>query len=128
MPFINANQVMLLGLSYMGFSKVQQASPSYEKNSVEFKKHYSLSPHVVAQIWHDLCTTDIEESKLSEKEKGQKGLTYFLMVMHFIYVYPRNCHVLASRFGVCNKLASGQALWKWASRLAGLHKKVIYFP
>ena len=128
MPLINANQVMLLGLSYMGFSTAKQASRSYDKNSVEFKKHYGLSPHVVAQIWHDLCTTDIEESKLSEKEKGQKGLTYLLMVMHFMYVYPRNRHVLASRFGVCDKLASGQALWKWASRLAGLHKKVIYFP
>lgn len=125
---LTADDIMREGLLYMNFSVAKQASRSYDKNWVEFKKHYGVSPTVVAEIWHDLCTTDIEKSKLSDKEKGQKGLKYLFMVIYFMYSYPRNRHNLASTFGICDKLASGNSFWTWASRLAGLKEKVIFFP
>lgn len=112
----------------MNFSHGKQATRSLERNSIEFRKHYGVSPRVVAVIWNDLCTVNIGDLKLKEKEKNQRGFGALLMVIHFMFVYPRNSHVLASRFGVNDKYASGKHFWTWASRVAALKETVIRFP
>ena len=128
LQILTANDVMQEGLIYMNFSPAKQASCSFDNNSTEFKKHYGLLPHIVAEIWRNLCTTKIALLKLCNKEKGQTGLKYLLMVIHFMFVYPQNRHNLVSWFVICDKLASGISLWKWASCLVGLKKKVIRVP
>jgi hypothetical protein len=80
---------------------------------------------VLAEIWEDLCTTDIDDAKLSEKQKGEKGFCYFLMVHHFLWSYPKNANILASRFGICPKHASGKAFWPWVHKLAALRAAKI---
>ena len=112
----------------MKYAPAIQDRRPYEKNVLEFKRHYGVAPTTVSKIWDDLCTTDIEVSKLHEKEKGQKGFRNLLMVLYFLWNYPRSRHALKVLFGACEKYASGAYFWKWAERLAGLEAKVIYFP
>jgi len=125
---LTANDIMREGLLHMGFCVDKQARRSCENNWNEYKRHYGPSPSAAALIWDDLCTTDIPESKLSDNEKGQKGLKFFHMALYFLYNYPRSAYVLASRFDVAHKNAGGDPLWKWVSRVAGLRAKVIKFP
>jgi len=123
-----ADEIMGMALVHMGFCVKRQARRSHNNNWTEFKKHWGISPAVFGVVWDDLCTTDIEQTKLAEKEKGLRGLKFALMAVHFLWTYPQNCQNLASQFGVCDKLASGKNLWKWCSRLAGLSFKVIRWP
>ena len=125
---LTPDDIMREGLQHMGFSIEKQARRSRDANANEFKKHCGPSPSPLATVWDDLCTTNTEESKLGDKEKGQKGLMHFLMAIFFLCNCPRNRHVLASRFEVCDKCAHGAKLWKWVSRVAGLKQKVIEFP
>ena len=112
----------------MNFSRGIQATKAYRTNWLEFKHHYGASPGVVAVIWNDLCTTDIAASKLSDDEKNQRGLKYLLMVIYFLFNYPRSRHSFKKLFDVNDKYASGKFFWTWVSRIAGLKEKVIKFP
>ena len=65
---------------------------------------------------------------LDPKEKGEKGAKYLLMAHHFLWVYPKNAELLASRFGVCSKLASGKSLMRWLTRIVALRASKIVWP
>lgn len=109
----------------MGISREKQGRRSFKANFDGFKNHYGASPVVLAEMWHDLCSTSIDDAKLTDKEKGEKGFSSFLMVHHFLWTYPKNAGVLASRFGVCEKNASGRALWYWVNKVAALRAAKI---
>ena len=125
---LEADEMMRKGLERMNIDAFAQARRSFDKNWELFKNHYGPVPSVAASVWNDLCTTDIEASKLEPREKNEKGLKYFLMALHFLWVNPKNRQVLASRFEVCDKYSSGSHLWKWVARVAGLRQKVIVWP
>lgn len=125
---LTSDFILQEGLKYVGIPVEQQNKRSAKLNWKYFRTHYGAAPTVMAAIWDDLCVTNIEKSKLDESEKGQKGLKCFFMALYFLYVHPKNQHVLATRFGVSLKKASGASLWKWVSRIAGLSEKVIKFP
>lgn len=118
---LSPDDVMARALTYMGISVKKQATRSSDANLSDFKSHYGASPVVLAEMWHDLCTTNIGDAMLTNKEKGQKGFANFLMVHHFLWTYPRNASILASRFGVSTKKASGLSLWRWVEKVAALH-------
>jgi len=125
---VTSSQIMQHGLVCMNFEVEKQLIRSHEANWDKFKQHYGVTPRVAATVWNDLCTTDIENAKLEDGEKRAKGLSFFLMALHFLWANPKNRHLLASRFQVCDKLASGKALWKWVFRVSALQAKVIVWP
>ena len=69
MQNIDANQIMLVGLNYTGFSKAKQASRLYWKLHWG-QKHYGLVPHVVVAKIQDLCTMNRGIKTLQKKHKG----------------------------------------------------------
>jgi hypothetical protein len=122
---LSTTDVTQRGLTYMGMSLEKQGRQSFKANFRSFKSHYGASPVVLAEMWHDLCSTTIDDAKLMDKEKGEKGFSSFLMAHHFLWTYPKNAGVLASRFGVCEKKASGRALWYWVGKVAALRAAKI---
>lgn len=122
---LSANDVTERGLTYMGISREKQVRRSSKANVDVFKNHYGASPVVLAEMWYDLCSTDIDDAKLTDKQKREKGFSCFLMAHHFLWTYPKNAGVLASRFGVCEKNASGRALWYWVGKVAALRAAKI---
>lgn len=122
---LSADDMMARALTYMNMPPEKQARRSPASNLEDFKCHYGASPGVLAEMWEDLCTTDIDGAKLSGKQKGETGFCYFLMVHHFLWTYPKNANILASRFGICHKQASGKAFWPWVRKIAALHTAKI---
>ena len=125
---LTSDDILRHGLALMDVPPAVQAGRSKANNYEVFRAHYGAGPTSVAAMWDDLCTTDIEKSKLGDKEKGQKGLTYLFMALFFLFTYPKNRYLMATRFCKCDKYTSGKQLWTWVSRVAGLAGKVIRFP
>ena len=93
-----------------------------------FHKHFGSKPADVAAIWNDLISTDVQTAKLCDKENSARGAKFFLMAHNFLWTYPKNREVLASRFGVCEKYAGGQNLWEWIKKIQALKaEKIVWF-
>ena len=98
---------------------VRLGRKSEEEKALEFHKHYGSSPLDVAEIWFDLCS----HGNLTMKEKNMRGFKRLLLALFWLWAYPKNASLVASRFGVCKDYAGGKHLWKWIDRIAGLKWK-----
>jgi hypothetical protein len=98
--------------------------PWTEQNTYDFKSHYGSWPEVVANIWHDMMNTDIDLG-LNESDKSDKGFRMFMIAQHFLWTYPKNSKLLASRFGICEQNARGGLLCHWVRMMVKLKAKKI---
>jgi hypothetical protein len=118
--------VMKMGLRYL---QLEFRRLSEERQNEEFHKHYGSSPMDLANMWYDLTVTDIVEARVSQKEQCDTGVRMFLVAHFFLWTYPKNSNLLASRFRICERYARGEPLWKWIRRIAALKaKKIVWDP
>jgi hypothetical protein len=135
MRFLGATDVLQRGFH------VCQGLPSRNFNGQEeptkndiklFKKHYGSDPAVLARIWHDMGETILLETGTTiipeSKDKTEKGFKSFLIATHFLWAYPKNGEMLASRFGVGLRQVQGENLWRWVRMIASLKEKKIVWP
>jgi hypothetical protein len=95
-----------------------------ERRTEEFRSHYGSSPVVLANIWYDLTTTNIDTG-LTENDKSPVGFKMFLIAHHFLWAYPKNSKMVASRFRICERNVRGEPLWRWLRMIAALKAKKI---
>jgi hypothetical protein len=114
MMLLSPNEVLKLGLEYMG---ILPRGKSYASRNLEFHQHFGLSPLDAASMWHDLMETDIAEAQVSEKEKSQKGYKQFMAAHFWLWVYPKNSSLLASRFKICERYSREEHIKKWVKRI-----------
>ena len=81
----------------------------------------------IATQWYDLCHTDIEGAKLTEKER-KCGFRDFLVSHFYLWNYTRNADQLADNFDMCEPYARGAHVWDWVKHVADLEGKVIVWP
>ena len=97
-----------------------------------FKKHYAGSdPAVFARMWHNMGETILlktGETIVSSKDKTEKGFKSFLIATHFLWAYPKNGEMLASRFGVGLRRVQGENLRRWVRMIASLKEKKFVWP
>lgn len=95
--------------------------------ALEFHKHFGSSPLDIAEIWYDMCHSESDDPKilLSEKEKSDKGFNRFLAAVYWLWTYPKNASLLASRFAISVDYACGKEFWKWVRRIEALKTKKI---
>jgi hypothetical protein len=117
---LSPTEVMEEGLDIMN---VRLGRKSEEEKALEFHKHYGSSPLDVAEIWFDLCS----HGNLTMKEKNMRGFKRLLLALFWLWAYPKNASLVASRFGVCKDYAGGKHLWKWIDLIAGLKWKKIFW-
>jgi hypothetical protein len=79
---------------------------------------------VLANMWHDMITTEIDLG-MEHKDVSDKGFKMFLIAHHFLWTYPKNAKLLASRFGICERYVRGENLWRWIRMIAKLKAKKI---
>jgi hypothetical protein len=48
------------------------------------------------------------------------GFMMFLVAHFFLWTYPKNAHLIVSRFRICETYSKGRHLWKWIQRIAAL--------
>jgi hypothetical protein len=118
--------VMARGLAFLQISVKRK---SIEWQISEFHAHYGSDALELASMWYDLTTTNIPEAKLTVKEKSDKGLQMFLLAHHWLWTYPRNAKIVASRFKLYKGYCQGKPLWTWIGRIAALKaKKIVWGP
>jgi hypothetical protein len=123
--FLEPRQVLAIGLRFLKIDPKGKKSKAQRLHT--FHKHYGSTPLVLADQYFDLCHTNIEKAKLTNKEKT-RGFKMFMAAHFFLWNYSKNAEVLASRFDICTKYAGGAHLWVWIERVAALEKKVIFWP
>jgi hypothetical protein len=79
----------------------------------------------LADIWYDLTTTDIPDARLDDKDISESGFIMYMSAHHFLWTYPKNSDVLASRFKICTRYARGEPLWRWIKKIQALKAKKI---
>jgi hypothetical protein len=117
MRFIGADDALQRGFQVLGLHGLV---PPRNYDITLFKKHYGSHPAVVARMWHDLMGL--------EKDKTEKGFKSFLIATHFLWAYPKNGEMLASRFGVGLRQVQGDNLWHWVRLIASLKEKKFVWP
>ena len=124
----SAEDVLQLGLEYVGISYEEQEVKSHKLLVESFHDHYGCIPVDLAQMWYDLQTTDIQEAKLKEDEKNEKGFRMFMAANYFIWTNPKNAGLVSSRFKICKRyVQSNQQLWKWVLKMGALMpSKVVW--
>jgi hypothetical protein len=118
---LSVNDVLQRGLQYLRID--DEGKLSQNRRVEEFHKHYGSEPLVVANVWYDLTVFH----KLSDKQQ-RRGMHTFMMAAFFLWCYPKNANVLASRFDVSPCYARGERIWVWVEMIAGLKAKVIKWP
>lgn len=118
--FMAIESVVFRGLLAMGFSLDKQDKMSNTSKETQFHAHYGLTPPIVAQVWNDLCTLDVEGATIPVNERNPSGFHMYLAAHFYMWNKPRNAKVLASRFQIAESRAQGQSLWKWIKRMAAL--------
>ena len=91
----------------------------------DFHTHFGPKPLDLADMWYDLTVTTIPGAALTPEEKSAKGLKRFFIAHYFLWTYPKNANILASRFKICEEYARGHRLWDWVAKIAALHEKKI---
>jgi hypothetical protein len=104
--------------------------PKSQKWQIEmFNSHYGSDDVDLASMWYDLMTTTIPDAKLTTKEKSEKGFKAFMMAHHFLWTYPNNANLPASRFNISERYCRGEPLWRWIAKIAALKaKKIVWDP
>jgi hypothetical protein len=123
--FLDPRECLARGLRFLHIDP--KGKKSKKTRTEEFRKHYGSSPLDIASQWYDLCQTNIEKAKLTRQEKT-RGFKMFMAAHFFLWGYCKNANLLASRFGICERLARGAHLWDWIKHIAGLEKHVIFWP
>jgi hypothetical protein len=123
--FLSPAQVLIYGLDLI---EARYARWSEKTRVLDFHRHFGSSPLDITDIWYDLVNDDKylpKELRLISKEKNEKGFKRYMMVHFWLWTYPRNSSLLASRFKTCERLCRGEDIWKWIKRIAAMKAKKI---
>ena len=120
MLLLSATRVQRHGLSFVGVTDDQMSRWSSSFAEEVFHWHYGSSSLVIAQMWFDLQQGEFQGASLSEKDNSIPGFKRFLLADFFLWTYPKNSALTATRFGVARRDCYGQNLWKWIAKIAAL--------
>ena len=117
----SANEVLFMGLKIAKLSEGDQQRLGQSTCRSMFSALYGSPPHACAQIWQDLCNTDVENAKIPNGEQNEKGFKIFMMAQYMLWVYPKNRRILQVVFyPVGEKNTYGANLWAWIRRIAAM--------
>jgi hypothetical protein len=122
--FLSPKEVLIYGLDFLD---IRYSRWSESTRILAFHQHYGSSPLNLADIWYDLTIGDYlpRDLKLSNKEKNEKGLKRYMMTHFWLWAYPKNAGMFASRYKCSQRTCRGDPVWKWVKRIAAMKEKKI---
>lgn len=81
-----SSEMLRIGLLLLRFTEAQVDNWKLETSKEKFRNHFGANPHVIARIWEDLQTTDIQEARLGVGTKF-RSVDNFLIALHFLKRY-----------------------------------------
>jgi len=122
---LTADEVRRIGLNLCGFDDERQDRVCDKKNRERFHAHYGTSPLVVAVIWEDLLTTDLEAASVDPEEDGT-CIDHLFWALCFLKCYPVE-NVAEGSMKVCDKTFC-KWVWFYIRKLCALRKLKIVMP
>ena len=125
--FFTPAEVLIRGFNVIsGLPNI--TSNDYNENNIEkFKQHFGSTPTVIAFVWSDILTTDIDLG-LEMNDKSERGFKKILTAIHFLWAYPKNNGILLSTCATCKQNVEGDKLWKYIKVLSKLKDLKIVWP
>jgi DDE superfamily endonuclease len=121
------DEMLYHGLSLLGWTddKLDRNSKNKDaKHDSWFSSEYGAGPHVVAQIWEDLLTTDIQDAKLSDATR--EDVSNLLYTLHLIKCYPTEGQ-RQNKWHACDRKLRDDG-WSMLVRLQALKVSKIVWP
>ena len=117
---VTPERLQYIALRLAGYKKRKLKRSSEKLNFQRFIAFYGLSPLVVAEVYHDLQTTEIEEARVLG---GRLDLRNLLIAIHYLWDYPTESSMEA-RFGF-SKYWSRVTAWGMIRKIRALkHAKI----
>jgi hypothetical protein len=82
---ITSNEMLKVGLEFGGYKSRRINRAKKATNIERFKALFGASPRVVALIWEDLQTTQVDAAHVVPKDRKVK---FYLMALHHLKRYP----------------------------------------
>jgi hypothetical protein len=117
---LTEDEMLLAGLKVWHYTEDMLKKGGKKLNNTRFRTEYGADPHVIAQIWEDLQTTNIVEAKLPP---NRRNLQHFLMAVHFLKRYPTQ-YQLGNLFHVSRDTIHNHYFY-YVGLIQGLKKKKI---
>ena len=100
---------------------------SVRNGHVLFPAHFGSTAAVLADQFMDLQTTDIEGAKLTAEENSEDGLKSFLAAHYWLWIGPKNSHVMSTHLGLYEKACRGKPVWHWIEKISCLESfKIVW--
>jgi hypothetical protein len=96
---LTANEMLDLGLEYVGFDDAQCGRVQPKSNIGRFSSWYGSHPVVCVKIWHDLQTTHIPAARINPKSVAEAKK--FLFAMYYLRHYPKE-NAIHPYFKMCD--------------------------
>jgi hypothetical protein len=99
---VSPQQMLLYGLKFLGMRSTRWSDA---RKTLEFRRHYGLSPLDLADQWNDLRVDDYlpTELLLTKKEKTEKGLNRFFNSFLPLEVSQKRIYVSVKRIAALKK-------------------------
>ena len=81
---LTEDEMLIEGLYALDWTQKQIDRMQDAGNKEKFRGHYGADPHVIAQIWEDLITTDLPQARVDPKKRP---LAQFFVALHFLKRY-----------------------------------------
>lgn len=109
---LTADEIMEEELLLAGYTTQRQAKVNRKENLARFVSCFGVPPVVLAQLWEELQTTDIEDARV--QNPNTKEMKKFLWTVHWLAVYPTE-KALTGRTGLCDTTIRNNH-WEYAKK------------
>lgn len=117
----SANDVLHHGLLNAGISEDSQNGMGPAVCREIFRSLHGSPPEVCAEMWQDMCDSDVDSVRIPEGERGWKSMRLFLIAHHELWAYPKNRRIIQVLFHpIGEKDTYGKNLWEWIGRICAL--------
>lgn len=123
---LNAFEVLARGLAllHIGYRNGVEMPTKIE----DFKSHYGSTPSVLAKLWNDLQSTNVEEAKIDGEDVTDIGFRSFMIANYFLCNYPKSSKATGQAFKLKKHVGYGAELWNWIEKIAAMKDVTIFWP
>jgi DDE superfamily endonuclease len=118
-----AAEILTMGLLAKGFSEERLGKNNTDRKYEWFQSAFGCSPVVVARMWTDLQTTEVEEARVDAKEGSIKD---FLNTLDWLKSYQSETQ-REGPTGLSSKTLRKRC-WSYCRKLQALKAEKIFFP
>ena len=117
---LTPDEFMSLGLTIGGYKEERATRKS---NLLRFQSLYGSLPHVYAQLWEDLITTDVAVASIATGTGRGRTPSNFLIALNFLKCYQTD-KSKAGNLNVCENTARKWS-WYFTAKIAALRTKKV---